>query len=195
MCKVRCVFLCSLLVGAAGPLLAAPIVGSVVTGSLFFNNDTTFNGFSVANGGSGTTATIGSGGEFTYTDAYNTDTANFSANGLRITDIVSVNAGRFTMTFTDPSFTGFALASGSPGFGYAFTGDTLTVNFAGTTVPSTYTAVFDYTAASATPEPGSIVLLATGMLGVLGCTSNLRGRSRNQSSTSSTNLMESAGGT
>lgn len=146
----------------ARPALADTIVGSSVTGTLYFGTSTATNEFSTANGGPGATATIGPGVEFTYSDSYNIDTANFSSTGLQIADTVAVNAMPFTMTFTDPAFTGFSLLTDQSGFTYSFSGDVLTVNFAGTRIAGTYATTFDYAAVASTPEPSSALLFATG---------------------------------
>lgn len=167
MRKLLCISVLGFFAAQAPSLPAEPILGSIVSGSLFFGSNIGFNGFSTANGGSGTTATIGPGVEFTYADAYNTDTANFSATGLRIADVVGVNAAPFTMSFVDTAFTGFTQLTNTSGFTYSFANSTLTVNFAGTTAPGTYATTFNYATPLITPEPASFVLLATALLGLL----------------------------
>lgn len=149
------------------PVFADTIVGSSVNGALYFGTNLATNEFASANGGSGTTALIGPGVEFTYSDSYNTDTANFSATGLRIADTVAVNAAPFTMVFTDPAFTGFSLLTDQSGFTYSFSGDVLTVNFAGTRTPGTYATTFGYPAVASTPEPSGALLLGTGAVALL----------------------------
>ncbi len=156
-----------LLAFCAKPALAGTIVGSAVTGSLYFGASTATNEFSTANGGSGAIAMIGPGVEFTYSDAYNTDTVNFSSTGLRIADTVAVNALPFTMVFSDAAFTGFSLLTDQSGFTYGFSGDVLTVNFTGARTAGTYTTTFDYPAVASAPEPASALLLATGTVVLL----------------------------
>jgi hypothetical protein len=157
------------LVWAAGcPLFADSAVGSNVTGALYFDGDTLpfDNFFSVDNGGSGDSAVIGPGVEFTYSDAFNTDTAEFDGSGLTITDVVGVSATDFSMVFTDPAFTGFTQLSDNSGFTYSFAGDTLTVNFAGALTPGTYNTTLAYS----TPEPSSLLLFGTVALVFVGTT-------------------------
>jgi hypothetical protein len=156
--------LCLVFVTAAThPLLAGSLAGTSVTGALYFAGDTSplDNFFSVDNGGSGTSATIGPGVEFTYSDSFNTDTADFNDTGLTITDVVAGNATNFSMVFTDAAFQGFTQVTNNSGFTYSFSGDTLTVNFAGTPTPGTYTTTF-------APEPSTLFLLSAGALGLLG---------------------------
>jgi hypothetical protein len=152
-------------------------VGTPVTGGLFFGGGTTnyFNpalGFVPAGSGNtaGTQVTIGSGIEFGFDDGANLDTANFTGNALVVRDVDTYGGSAFEMTFVDPVFTGFTMLPNTSGFTYSFAGDTLKVFFPEEFNPGTYTAKFSYgpPAAAVTPEPASLVLLGTGILGMWG---------------------------
>lgn len=159
--------------------------GTSVTGGLFFevvpNNYLPTNYFDPANGfvpagygnSSGTTVTIGSGVEFGYNDTYNLDTADFTGSTLTISDVVehSGDNAPFEMTFTDSAFTGFTQTGAADGYTFTFSGDTLDVFSSGGSVDAgqSFTGTFDYsTATAATPEPSTLGLLGTGLLGLAG---------------------------
>ena len=159
-----------LLVSFANSSYAAP----VTAGTLDFNNVSAtpqnYNAFNQGYNGTGTGASQGITGSFTYSDTANTDSAVFTNTTLTISDVEGSNgAFPFLMTFTDPVFTGFTLVSDSFGSTYSFAGDTLKFNAPTTNASGTYTAVFDYTTNLApAPEPSSLMLLGTGAVGALG---------------------------
>lgn len=123
-----------------------------------------------SNSAGGTTFNITPTASFGFESSADLDTALFTGSTLTVSDtcIPFQKTGGcindpFQMTFTDRAFTGFSLVSNSLGLTYTFSGDTITLNF-----PSGVggTAVLDYT--SAVPEPTSLTLLATGILGAAG---------------------------
>lgn len=175
--------MCSLLALAVLCLSAGSLwadgIGTDVTGSLTFNGGST-NYFDAANGfvpagygnsGGSTTVTIGTGIEFGFSDTINLYTADFTGSTLTITnEVLSPNvASSLQMIFSDGVFTGFTLASNDLGLTYSFSGNTLTIDRAAGESSGVNSTVFNYTtAASPVPEPGTIVLLATGLLGAAG---------------------------
>ena len=75
----------------------------------------------------------------------------------------------FTDISEDPMFSSLTLDSMSTinSGAVSFTSDTLTLNFANAVVEPGDTAIYDFTT-SVTPEPSSIALLGTGLLGAFG---------------------------
>jgi hypothetical protein len=165
---------------SAGSLWADGI-GTDVTGSLTFNGNTAppnyfdaANGFVPAgygNSGGSTTVTIGPGIEFGFADSLNLYTADFTGSTLTISNEVLQNGDSvsFQMIFSDTAFSGFTLVSNDLGLTYGFTGNTLTIDRPAGSFSGVSASVFNYTtAASPVPEPGTIVLLGTVLLGAVG---------------------------
>ncbi len=171
----------AVLLGACAlPGNAAPLVGSSVSGALYFSGGST-NLFDPAQGFvpvsgylniAGTTVTISNSAvEFGFDDGGNRDSADFSSTQLKVSDLVEVAAGPsfpFQMTFTDTAFKGARFTSVSDNFPltYSLAGDVLTLNYAGGTVTTgeTLDAVFSFTPS---PEPSTAGLVFASGLAAL----------------------------
>ncbi|MBE7158532.1 MAG: PEP-CTERM sorting domain-containing protein [Rhodospirillales bacterium] len=170
------------LVTAAHTNRAAGLIGTSVNGSLTFGSAAT-NYFDPNNGfvppgylnTSGTTVSIASPAvEFGFADGDNTDTANFSAFQFTLEDTVtasasvSVSDNPFTMTFTDPAFSGLTLNKVTDffpgGLTYSLVGSTITVHWAGGSVRTNddYTSTFTLVAV---PEPSGWAMVSLGAAG------------------------------
>lgn len=160
--------------------LRADLLGSRVSGSLTFAGNTAINYFDAVNGyvpadfgnsSSPNNVVINSGIEFGYRDDVNRDTANFTANGLTVRDVCLVGANctvnnPFQMIFTDVAFGSASLLTNDLGVTFSFSGDTLTINYPGRFVADNNAiASFQIGTAAQTPEPGTLGLVATGIMG------------------------------
>lgn len=158
----------------------AGLLGESVTGTLRFGIGST-NYFDPANGfvpagclnSSPGTATVVIGDpavEFCFQDGANRDVANFGDGSLVITDDVFINAANWTMTFTSLTaglFTSLSLVTDTfvPGLTYGLSGDTITVQWAGTGSPAAFRAEFSIGTAASVPEPGTLALFGLGLAG------------------------------
>ena len=158
----------------------ADLTGSTVSGQFNIGGFGSVNFFDPANGfvppGCGNSAspttTIGPGIEFCFNDGANADDADFTGTQLTITDLVESSGPNrsFVMKFNDDLFAGLTELSDSfpGGMIGVLNGNEIDVSWGGSDVDAgqMFTAVFDVN--TAVPEPGSIMLFATGLAGVAG---------------------------
>jgi hypothetical protein len=162
---------------------AEPILGSQVSGGLFFGNDAP-NWFDSANArvpsgflnssGPPNVTIAAASIEFGFRDALpnpmNRNTADFTGTQLIVIDTIQGTSARFRMVFTDAAFLGATLTELSDtfpngGVNGILSGDTITLTWAGTggvpaftpfTKGTPFTVVFDLTPApSASPPTGA----------------------------------------
>jgi hypothetical protein len=154
--------------------LEIPIINTVTN---WWNADFGFvpPGYGNSNLVHSTTVTIANGiTEFGFSNNTNLITADFTGNTLTLSETCvgggTCNLLSFTATFFDPEFAIFSQISADPGFNpfsFNLSTQTLTTSF---TVPAGVpmtggSQVLSYTV---TPEPGTLGLMATGLLGVAG---------------------------
>jgi hypothetical protein len=141
----------------------ANYIGETIEGTLAFGP------FGIGLGQFWNQASIRVPGTFHYSDAANTDTAEFTGTTLTITDQVASTASGWLMTFTDAAmpFTELSLVSSDfgPGSFADLFGGTILVGWVGTFTPGTYSAVFQIAPDPAVPEPTSLALVGTALAG------------------------------
>ncbi len=184
--RFRVVLIPALLFIAGAAPGRASLLGTSVTGSLEFlgypsNYFDPANGFVPKTGyenSSGTTVTIAEPAiEFGAVFPANTDTANFTASQLILTDVVNSTGTNvpFTVSFVDSAFFGLGLSKLSDTFANGGTtaslsGDTLIVAWNGGLVNAgTLQATFNLTSSTSTPEPSSWALLLFGGAAAMLC--------------------------
>ena len=177
MKKIATLFAIAVLCLSASTL-RADAIGTPVTGTLNFTGFGTTNYWDPAHGfvppgygnsGGSVTVPIGPGIEFGYNDTANLDTADFTGTTLTVSDESFIgDSNGWVMTFTDPAFIGFTEIDNGLGLSYGFSGHTLTLTFPTGNIKGTEVSTFDFTSASPIPEPGTLALMATGLLGAAG---------------------------
>ncbi len=162
--------------------LRADLLGTHVSGSLTFSGGSVnyfdpLRGFvptGYGNSVSPTNVTVGSDIEFGFKDFNNRDSANFTATGLAVRDVCLADlhcsgSVPFQMRFTDLTFSSAALLTNDLGVTFDFRGNTLTINYLPSPVrDDNAVAIFSLETAAATPEPGTIALVGTGIVGATG---------------------------
>jgi hypothetical protein len=161
---------------------ASTLIMTTVTGFINFDSET-LNYYDPANGfvppgyrnspgaQDSPTVKIVGGNEFGFQDDANLDVTSFSSNGFTFTDTTVSGGSNINLFMTDTAFTGVALISSTfSGLTYSISGDVISVE-----IPAfngfdgqVFTASFDVSSTSATPEPSSLALLAIGAAGLAG---------------------------
>jgi hypothetical protein len=164
---------------AAAAALAITAAGSAqastgVFGQLYFGSDP-LNYYLAANGyvpadfnnEFGNPVAIDDGVEFGFQDGHNLDAADFTGTSLTLYDFVSdepddAGSAAWVQKFTSVTgmFNGLTLVSSNfQGLTYSLAGDTLTVNWDGTTGGGYYQADFTF---NGVPEPATWAMMITG---------------------------------
>lgn len=165
------------------PLAHADLIGTTVSGNLSFSGTGSTNFLDPAQGvvpagygnGFGPDVVIDSDIEFGLSDNVVLYTFDFSNSTLHIanTTYQPTQETGYVATFTDPAFNSLRVINNTiAGLTFSFSGDVLTVNFAGFTsevngnVGTADVSLFTLGEVAATPEPSSFVLLGTGLCGL-----------------------------
>jgi hypothetical protein len=145
----------------------AQLAGKSITGTLTFG---ALPGNFWANPGP---TAIGGGTEFTYLDGFSGIDVNWDDTGFSVDQFLVGGPGganSWIMTFTSIDaglFTGISKISDTfqDGLNFGLVDNTVTVSWTGgNSLPDA--ARFDVTSTSVVPEPGSIALMATGLVGL-----------------------------
>lgn len=159
---------------------ASSLIGTSVTGSLTFTGDPSnyFDpGYGFVPPGylnvSGITVTVSSTAvEFGYDDGANRFTADFTANGLTLSDLVEISGANssFQMTFADTAFAKqylIPVSNSLPVTSYSIAGDVIALNFPGGNVTAGQTLTDTFRIAPV-PEPSNIGFVGLAMISAAG---------------------------
>lgn len=145
----------------------AQLAGNSITGTLTFGG---LPGNFWSNPGP---TVIGGGTEFTYLDGFSGIDVNWDDTGFSVDQFLANQPGganSWIMTFTSIDaglFTGISKISDTfeDGLSFGLVDNTVTVSWVGgNSLPDA--ARFDVTSTNVVPEPGSIALMATGLVGL-----------------------------
>ncbi|MBL9189583.1 MAG: hypothetical protein JNK23_19035 [Opitutaceae bacterium] len=170
----------------------AGLIGATVTGTLNFAGFGSTNYFSYTNAfvpagylnsspNSPTVVISGAAQEFAFQSSASLNVADFTDTQLIISsDYFSTTTyNSWAMTFTSVAFTSLSLdaSSYSPGHGFSFSGNTITITWDGASLQQgqAFRAVYNVGSASGVPDGGSTLLLLAGSLvGAIGAVRRLK---------------------
>ena len=163
--------------GIAALIFGVGVAGAnatVIDGAIYFGGGAT-NFYDPAQGyvpsgyDNATSPSITVPGVFGFQDVANLDTAAFTSTSLKIEDVTYKNAVNWTQTFTADTagfFSNLQLVSDSfpSGVTYSVAGNTLTVNWGGTSSTGDAVAMFSF--GGAVPEPSTWAMMTLGFAGL-----------------------------
>jgi len=168
---------------ASAQLLGAPVTGTLQFGGIGPNYFDPINGLVPAGvlDTAGPTVVIAEPAvEFGFDDFTERHTVNFTGTQLILTNSARVaDSAAYTMTFTSPAFAGVTEVSDTflnGGATASLSGGTITVSVPEFLAVGAFQAVYNVTVTptAAIPEPGTLALLAPGLLPLLGMAARRR---------------------